>query len=66
MSDDIEIEQIDGNGKPVTVSREHWNRYPSLRESFRPVAEKKAPAGAVKETTPVVVEPPTGDEKKEN
>lgn len=65
MSDEIEIEQIDGDGKPVTVPRRHWDRYPSLHEVFRPVAEKKTPTGVVKETTPVVVEPPTGDEEKE-
>jgi hypothetical protein len=65
MSDEIEIEQIDGDGKPVTVSRAYWDRWPSLHEVFRPVAEKKTANAVVKETTPVVVEPPTGDEEKE-
>lgn len=55
--DDIEIEDADGH--KVTVTLAHWNRYPQLHESFRPVAEKKA-------TSPVVVTPaPTGDEDKE-
>lgn len=55
-NDDIEIE--DAKGRKVTVTRAHWNRYPQLHESFRPVSEKK--------TTSVVTTPaPTGDEDKE-
>ncbi len=57
MPDDV-IEIEDAKGNRVKVSRAHFNRYPSLAESFRPVAEKKA--------TTVAVKPPTGDEKKEN
>lgn len=48
----------DENGNRTTVTRAHWDRWPSVRETFRPVADE--------ETTPVVVEPPTGDEEKEN
>lgn len=56
--DEIEIE--DDKGRKVTVTLAHWNRYPQLHDSFRPVSEKKA-------TVPVVVTPaPTGDENKEN
>lgn len=57
MDDLIEIEDKDGNRVTVTVG--HWRRWPSVRETFRPVAESK-------ETTKVVVEPPTGDEETEN
>jgi hypothetical protein len=66
MSDEIELEQIDGKGRRVTVSRARWERWPSLHKVFRPVAEKKAAPAAGKETTPVVIEPPTGDGVKEN
>lgn len=55
MSDLIEIEDKDGNR--VKVTRAHWDRWPSVREVFRPVADKK--------TAPAVTEPPTGDETKE-
>jgi len=53
------IELIDGDGNKFTVTEAHWNRYPQLAETFRPVAEKKT-------TAPVVTEAPTGDNTKEN
>lgn len=65
MSDEIEIEQIDGDGKPVTVSRSYWDRWPSLHEVFRPVAEKKTATAVVKETAPAVDNAPTGDKEKD-
>jgi len=56
MGDLIELEDEDGNR--VTVTLAHYRRWPSVRETFRPVAEKK--------DTTVSTEPPTGDENKEN
>lgn len=54
------IEVEDRNGHRVTITQGHWDRWPSVRENFRPVAESK-------ETTLVVVdEPPTGDNETEN
>lgn len=52
----IEIE--DEHGNRVTVTEAHWRRWPSVRETFRPVADQQA--------TPVAeVEPPTGDNETE-
>lgn len=53
------IEVVDDRGQKVTVDLAHWNRYPQLADTFRPVAEKKT-------TIPVVTEAPTGDNTKEN
>lgn len=58
MAKTIELEQI-SNGKKVTVPLAHWERWPSLKETFRPVAEKKT-------TAPVAATPPTGDNEQEN
>jgi hypothetical protein len=55
---DDHIELEDANGNRVIVPVAHYNRWPSVRENFRPVAENK---GA---TAPA--EPPTGDKTKEN
>lgn len=52
----IEIE--DEYGNRVVVTEAHWRRWPQLASVFRPVAGSK-------ETTEVVVEPPTGDNEKE-
>ena len=40
MADDL-IEIEDAEGRKVTVSRAHWNRYPQLAESFRPAVKVK-------------------------
>lgn len=55
-TDLIEVEDVDGNRSWVTVA--HWRRWPSVRETFRPVAETP--------DTPVSIEPPTGDKPEEN
>jgi len=54
--DSIEIE--DANGHRVTVAVSYWRRWPSVRETFRPVAEQS--------DTAVSNEPPAGDEETEN
>lgn len=46
MSEQIEVE--DQNGARVTIPLARYNRYASLRSTFRPVAETKA-APAVNE-----------------
>lgn len=51
------IEVEDKNGNRVTVTRSYYDRWPSVRENFRPVAESPG-------ITPT--ETPTGDENKEN
>jgi hypothetical protein len=53
----MEIE--DANGNRVTVTEAHWRRWPSVRESFRPVADQQVASAAE-------VEPPTGDNEMEN
>lgn len=52
----VEIEDKGGNRVSVPVS--YWRRWPSVRETFRPVADE--------ETAPAVIETPTGDEEMEN
>ena len=51
----IEIE--DAAGTRVWVTRAHYDRWPSVRETFRPVADEPG--------THVPIEPPTGDETEE-
>jgi len=54
------IEVQDKNGNKTVIPVAHWNRYPQLAETFRPVAEKKT-------TNPVAtIEAPTGDNEQEN
>ena len=55
-NDHIELEDVNGNRVVVPVA--HYNRWPSVRETFRPVAETP--------DTPVSIEPPTGDKTEEN
>jgi len=54
------IEVQDERGNKTVVDLAHWNRYPQLANTFRPVAEKKATALVA------TTETPTGDNEQEN
>ena len=63
MADDL-IDVIDDKGNRFRISAAHRDRWPSVAKSFRLVPEKATPV--VAKVTPVTVQPPTGDKKKEN
>lgn len=64
MVDDL-IEVIGPDGEHIRISKAHRDRWPSVAATFRLASETKATPVAV-EVTPVTVNPPTGDKKKEN
>ena len=57
------MEVQDAHGNRVTVSQEHYDRWPDVRAKFRPVPVKATPV-VVETVTPVATYTPTGDKKK--